>query len=384
MGIVYHDGQSAGGGGVVLNLTTAAKSWTVGRRLLVGATATRNGHSVGFDWAISDSSGLTWTPIFTSQLNTARATFHQQVQVWASSPVTTSSPTSITVDPQAPFNVTYNGLAISVMELSGWDGTAIQAAESSSTFDGAGDTTVTLASAISSGFAAAFYGEQADSSSSATWTDDPGWTRATASTTGLPAGEHASWYYTTGADPDESATLGVAVGGTTYSAILAVLELQAAPSSIAGAVRAGAGVVARVTGTKTATGSAARVPVGTTARTTAAKTATGAVRAGATTVARSTGAKVAAGAAQVAATVTARATPRKVATGGTMAAGGITARAPGAKVGRASVRAAVAVIVRTPSRAPVEAWSWYLRRSGAWLSASPKLDGVHSTTTDVT
>ena len=110
----------------------------------------------------------------------------------------------------------------------------------------------------------------------------------------------------------------------------------------------------------------------------------GSARAGAAVVARPAGSKVAASGARVAAGVVARATTLKRAGGAVVAAGGITVKATGTKTGRASIRGAVAVIVRTPSRAPVEAWSWYLRRSGGWQQSSPLLDGTHPTTTDVT
>ncbi len=74
----------------------------------------------------------------------------------------------------------------------------------------------------------------------------------------------------------------------------------------------------------------------------------------------------------------------QAATGAPVATTATTARATGTRTTTGSVRAIVATIIRTPSRAPVEAWSWYLRRSGAWLPAVAKLDGVHPTTTDVT
>ena len=153
----------------------------------------------------------------------------------------------------------------------------------------------------------------------------------------------------------------------------------------AGAVRVAVAVVARITGTKTTTAGGVRAVAPTVARAAGTKTAPGgAVRAVAPVVARATAAKLAAGASTVAAPVVARVSTLKRATGATVVPATVSAAAAGVKTGRGTVRAAWAVIVKTPSRAPVEAWSWYVRRSGAWLPASPKLDGVHPTSTDVT
>lgn len=176
-----------------------------------------------------------------------------------------------------------------------------------------------------------------------------------------------------------------ATAGGARATLTGTVSATAAKLATAGAARTVGAVVARVSSTPPGVvAGSARAVVAVVARVTGAKVAGGSGRAGAAVAARPAGSKVAAGAAQVLAGVTGRAATLKRAGGAVVAAGGITARAPGAKVGRASVRAAVAVIVRTPSRAPVEAWSWYLRRAGAWLPASPKVDGVHPTTTDVT
>lgn len=56
---------------------------------------------------------------------------------------------------------------------------------------------------------------------------------------------------------------------------------------------------------------------------------------------------------------------------------------PAVSVGAAPPALVLAVLVYSPSTGAL-LWSWYLRRSGAWLPASAKLDGVHPTSTDVT
>lgn len=64
----------------------------------------------------------------------------------------------------------------------------------------------------------------------------------------------------------------------------------------------------------------------------------------------------------------------------------VTVPAPRVAVGAAPATVAVVVAIGTPTipGSGTGLWSWYLRRAGAWLPASPKVDGVHPTTTDVT
>lgn len=62
----------------------------------------------------------------------------------------------------------------------------------------------------------------------------------------------------------------------------------------------------------------------------------------------------------------------------------VSPRAPVVSVGARPAVLALAVLVRAPNMGGLLAWSWYLRRAGAWLPATARLGGVHPTSVDVT
>lgn len=172
-------------------------------------------------------------------------------------------------------------------------------------------------------------------------------------------------------------------GGAVRAPVGPVALFTAAKVALSGA-RASATAAGQAAGAKIATAGAVRSTSTAVARITGQVPGGLSVRAGVAVLARITGIKVAGGGVGAPVSATARATSIKLARGAVVAPAGQVATASATKLGRASMRAALAVIVRTPSRAPVEAWSWYLRRTGAWQQSSPKLDGVHPTSTDVT